>query len=238
MERAPPAYMGQPRRNLPSPGRQWFVARRFPTLAARSFQPPLHGFPSSSGCRHARHVIPKDRQNYGDSAFNSFVFGHRALRSAFTWLELRAGWRRSRNPPSLQVERRITPEPVIGPRLARTRWAPIRLAHYASLTRRANHLASARPSNRGVSIPLQKNISVFPKYKSCYMICIPSRKEGRWPSSRTLGRGAVDAAVPARRWGCRADLSIRERSDGAQTNGTLPGEASWRRRVAAYGESV
>src|SRR5947208_353226 len=45
MERAPPAYMGRPRRKLPSPGRQWFVARRFPTLAARSFQPPLHWFP-------------------------------------------------------------------------------------------------------------------------------------------------------------------------------------------------
>src|SRR5688572_24917948 len=59
MERAPPAYMGRPRRKPPSPGRQWFVARRFPTLAARSFQPPLHGFPSSSGCRHVRHVIPK-----------------------------------------------------------------------------------------------------------------------------------------------------------------------------------
>jgi len=51
--------MGRPRRKPPSPGRQWFVARRFPTLAASSFQPPLHGFPSSSGCRHARHVIPK-----------------------------------------------------------------------------------------------------------------------------------------------------------------------------------
>src|SRR5580765_7578117 len=32
MERAPPAYMGRPRRKPPSPGRQWFVARRFPTL--------------------------------------------------------------------------------------------------------------------------------------------------------------------------------------------------------------
>ena len=40
MERAPPAYMGRPRRKPPSPGRQWFVARRFPTLAASSFQPP------------------------------------------------------------------------------------------------------------------------------------------------------------------------------------------------------
>ena len=30
------------------------------------------------------------------------------------------------------------------------------------------------------------------------MICHPVPQEGRWPSSRTLGRGAVDAAVPAR----------------------------------------
>src|SRR5262245_56981969 len=44
MERAPPAYMGRPRRKPPSPGQQWFVARRFPTLvAASSFQPPLEG---------------------------------------------------------------------------------------------------------------------------------------------------------------------------------------------------
>src|SRR4029450_10383283 len=51
--------MGRPQKNPPSPGRQWFVARRFPTLAASSFKAPLHGFPSSSGCRHARHVIQK-----------------------------------------------------------------------------------------------------------------------------------------------------------------------------------
>src|SRR6478672_37585 len=34
--------MGRPRRKPPSPGRQWFVARRFPTLAASSFKAPLH----------------------------------------------------------------------------------------------------------------------------------------------------------------------------------------------------
>src|SRR4026207_713879 len=54
--------MGAPRRNPPSPGRQWFVARRSPTLGASSFKAPLHGFPSSSGCRHARHVIQKLRR--------------------------------------------------------------------------------------------------------------------------------------------------------------------------------
>jgi hypothetical protein len=47
-----------------------------------------------------------------------------------------------------------------------------------------------------LSSPLRKNISVFPKYKSGYMIRHPVPREGRWPSSRTLGRDAVDAAVP------------------------------------------
>jgi len=82
----------------------------------------------------------------------------------------------------------------------------IRPTRYALLTRRANHLASVRPSNCGVSISFWKNISVFPKCKSPYMICHPVPKEGRWPSSRTLGRGAVDAAVPARIRDLRADF--------------------------------
>ena len=38
----------------------------------------------------------------------------------------KAGGRRSRHPPSCWRDRRTTPEPVIGPRIARTRWAPIR----------------------------------------------------------------------------------------------------------------
>jgi len=57
-----------------------------------------------------------------------------------------------------------------------------------------------------LSSPLRKNISVFPKSKSGYMIRHPVPKEGRWPSSRTLGRGAVDAAVPARTCDLRADF--------------------------------
>jgi hypothetical protein len=50
-----------------------------------------------------------------------------------------------------------------------------------------------------LSSPLCKNNSVYPKCKSVYVVCHPVPEEGRWPSSRTLGRGAVDAAVPARR---------------------------------------
>ena len=46
---------------------------------------------------------------------------------------------------------------------------------------------------------------------------IPSREEGRWPSSRTLGRVAVDAAASGARGVRRAGLSVSEHS--AQTNG-------------------
>jgi len=42
---------------------------------------------------------------------------------------------------------------------------------------------------------------------------IPSREEGRWPSSRTLGRVAVDAAASGARGVCRA--GIRERTSRA-----------------------
>jgi len=49
------------------------------------------------------------------------------------------------------------------------------------------------------------------------MICHPVPKEGRWPSSRTLGRGAVDAAAPARRRDRRAGFidpwATRRRAD-------------------------
>jgi hypothetical protein len=38
-----------------------------------------------------------------------------------------------------------------------------------------------------VSSPCAKNISVFQKCKSAYMICHPIPKEGRWPSSSTRG---------------------------------------------------
>src|SRR6266436_692263 len=58
---------------------------------------------------------------------------------------------------------------------------------------------------------------------------IPSRpSEGRWPSSRTLGWDAVDAAASGvTRDGRAGSLGIRERSNGALTNG-----------AAAYGEVV
>ena len=49
-----------------------------------------------------------------------------------------------------------------------------------------------------------------------HIMAIPSYSEGRWPSSRTLGRGAVDAAASGAR--VVAGRVSRERSNGAQTN--------------------
>jgi hypothetical protein len=52
---------------------------------------------------------------------------------------------------------------------------------------------SLRFSNCGVSSPLCKNISVFPNYKSGYMIRHPVPKEGRCATSSTWDGDAVDA---------------------------------------------
>jgi hypothetical protein len=49
-----------------------------------------------------------------------------------------------------------------------------------------------------MSSPARKNISVFPNPNQIYIASHPVPHEGRWPSSRTLGRDAVDAAAPAR----------------------------------------
>ena len=50
-------------------------------------------------------------------------------------------------------------------------------------------------SDCGVSSPSDKNISVFPKCKSRYMICRPVPKEGRHAIVTAAGRDAVDADV-------------------------------------------
>jgi hypothetical protein len=44
-----------------------------------------------------------------------------------------------------------------------------------------------------LSSPFFKNISVFPKSKSGYMICHPVPKEGRFAIVTNAGRDAVDA---------------------------------------------
>jgi hypothetical protein len=57
-----------------------------------------------------------------------------------------------------------------------------------------------------VSILPLKNISVFPKSKSCYMICHPVPERGALAIVMNVGAGAVDAAVPARTRDLRADF--------------------------------
>jgi hypothetical protein len=49
------------------------------------------------------------------------------------------------------------------------------------------------PSILSFSSPFRKNISVFPKCKSGYMICHPVPKEGALRNVINAGRAAVDA---------------------------------------------
>ena len=69
---------------------------------------------------------------------------------------------------------------------------------------------------------------------------IPSREEGRWPSSRTLGRVAVDAAASGAKGACRAVIRERaRRADERRLNafsiasaGThLAGRGLWRGKL-------
>jgi hypothetical protein len=46
-----------------------------------------------------------------------------------------------------------------------------------------------------VSSPSRKNILLFRNRKSAYINPVLLRKEGRWPSSRTLERDAMDATA-------------------------------------------
>src|SRR3984893_14311171 len=48
--------------------------------------------------------------------------------------------------------------------------------------------------SKNLSSPICKNISVFPKCKSGYMICRPVPKEGRFAIVTNAGRDAVDAS--------------------------------------------
>src|SRR5947207_6650600 len=69
-----------------------------------------------------------------------------------------------------------------------------------------------------LSSPKIKNISLFQKGKSVADL-FPSRPDKRGVGQRhNVGRGAVDAEVPT-------------------TNGTMPGEAFWRRRVLRTAKS-
>ena len=66
-----------------------------------------------------------------------------------------------------------------------------------------------------LSSPITKNIPLSSSGKSVLSArAIPFREEGRWPSSRTLGRDAVDATASGAKRDRRA--IFRERSCGAQ----------------------
>jgi hypothetical protein len=67
---------------------------------------------------------------------------------------------------------------------------------------------SVAPSGFRLSSPPSKNISVFPKYKSRYMIPHPVPPEGRWPSSQTLGRDAVDAGASGAQMQSQGEMNL------------------------------
>jgi hypothetical protein len=76
-----------------------------------------------------------------------------------------------------------------------------------------------------VQPPLQK-YSASPQTKITFIESPSRSEEGRWPSSRTLGRDAVDAAASGAQ--VVAGRVSRERSDGVPTNDAeADGEVVW-----------
>jgi hypothetical protein len=76
----------------------------------------------------------------------------------------------------------------------------VRNGSFASVWPCAGYAALTRPTNlpvgqisKNLSSPVRKNISVFPKCKSDYMICRPVSLEGRFAIVTDAGRDAVDA---------------------------------------------
>ena len=92
-------------------------------------------------------------------------------------------------------------------------------------------LISSKPRHETRSLNREKKIQaghergLTPTPNQEYFPHYPVPREGRWPSSRTLGRDAVDAAASARNRGRRA--VFRERST-----------VRWTNDVAAYGKAV
>jgi len=93
------------------------------------------------------------------------------------------------------------------------RWAP-RKSAFAHL-----QILPVGQITQNLSSPSSKNIPLSPSGKSSLQARpIPFRKEGRWPSSRTLGWDAVDARQRRAR-DCDRGAVLRERSCSARTNG-------------------
>jgi len=104
------------------------------------------------------------------------------------------------------TERRITPEPVIGPRLARTRWAPIRPTATCAARREAEvtatlpfRLTGKSPRSRCphptyLLSPSRKNILLFRIFGLSYYPSLSRpTKKGRIMIVANAGRDAVDA---------------------------------------------
>jgi hypothetical protein len=70
------------------------------------------------------------------------------------------------------------------------------LAMTNSKARAASQILPDGQISQNLSSPLCKNISVFPKCKSGYMICRPVPLEGRFAIVTDAGRDAVDADAP------------------------------------------
>src|SRR5258708_22256689 len=83
--------------------------------------------------------------------------------------------------------------------------------------RRANQFFLSSPFCKNISLRLSGKSPVEARP-------IPSREEGRWPSSRTLGRDAVDAAGVGVKRNCRAGFPVsdhRHADDGAKARLSL-----------------
>ncbi len=99
------------------------------------------------------------------------------------------------------------------------------------------------PSSGKSAIPVKlfflifRNIFLHGPPKSPYIPRHPVPLRGALASVTNAGRVAVDAAASGVQV-VAGRASARERSSGTRTNGALPGEASWRRRVVAYGKTV
>jgi transposase len=92
------------------------------------------------------------------------------------------------------------------------------------------HMASTRSNTPCCGLPSQMEISDFPNFyltpppNHLYISPHPVPVEGRWPSSRTLGRVAVDAAVSGAWSWLQGGLMLRERTQRADDRHQCPDE--------------
>ena len=86
-------------------------------------------------------------------------------------------------------------------------WEPV-LSNRVDCKKRRQVICPSGFDHENLSSPFCKNILFFRIPKSVYILRHPVPKEGRWPSSRTLGRDAVDAAASGMTRDRRADFGL------------------------------